>query len=94
MGLGTLFFFLFKPYKNLIHWRTELDTILLGIILISITIILLFNLFSRYKREKELALQTKIFWGAFFINLFFLLIMCYRNSGYLRQEGGAGAWAY
>lgn len=90
--MGSFFFFLFKPFKNLVYWRTELTTILIGIIIISVAVILISNFLLKYKRNNELILHTSVFWGSMLAILGFLLVMCFRNSNYLYQEGGLGSW--
>jgi hypothetical protein len=88
----AIFFFFFNPYRNLIHWRMELVEILITIAIIATAGIIISNLFFKYRRQKELSLHTKIFWGTVLIILLYLIIKCYENSNYLQQEGGAGAW--
>lgn len=88
----AFFFIFFRPYKNLVHWRTELLEILITVAIIAILVIVISNLFLKYRRQKELPLHTKIFWGTIFFILVYLVLKCNQNSNYLQQEGGAGAW--
>lgn len=86
------FFFFFNPYRNIVHWRTELLEMIITIALIAIIGIALPNSLFKYRRQKELFLHTKIFWGTSLVIILYLIIKCYENSNYLQQEGGTGAW--
>ncbi len=89
--LATFFFF-FNPHKNLVHWSTELVEIIITIAIIAFAVIVLSNLFTKYRRQKELKLHSIIFWGTISLILFYLIIKCNENADYLKQEGGPGAW--